>query len=365
MALSSYSTTNIRSRLGDLSIDSNDHEPRSSPSSHSTKSLLSKSLASEKVASNASRNDSFSDQMFLLSPTLSIHDHPEPEILATSVGKDSDGRLIPSSSAISLLSLNNNHHQHNSTASHPPATNNPESHPHPHPQSSNTISSTHSHMTLSSQQQHHYHPGMAERKNSIHNLRSRNSLTHLSHQRLQPYHKLQSPIAPYNSEFATIAAPQSIPLARNQSFLQNAPDSPNLIPTSIGGSPSRFWLTSQTPPKSLAGSYKSRQQLFPLTPHSQNHGNHDGQNSTRFIPLAKGAQSPILNPVQTPLEDLPMTPLYLNSEADSYFVYKKPNNQGYFPAYTAEVYREVHEEQGAAEGDSDQVQTDTEGMDPV
>ena len=33
-------------------------------------------------------------------------DHPEPELLATSVGKEVDGRLIPSSSTISLLSLN-------------------------------------------------------------------------------------------------------------------------------------------------------------------------------------------------------------------------------------------------------------------
>ena len=30
-------------------------------------------------------------------------DHPEPELLATSVGKEVDGRLIPSSSTISLL----------------------------------------------------------------------------------------------------------------------------------------------------------------------------------------------------------------------------------------------------------------------
>ena len=51
-------------------------------------------------------------------------DHPEPELLATSVGKEVDGRLIPSSSTISLLSLNqspslklNNNFLHKSTTS--------------------------------------------------------------------------------------------------------------------------------------------------------------------------------------------------------------------------------------------------------
>lgn len=33
-----------------------------------------------------------------------------------------------------------------------------------------------------------------------------------------------------------------------------------------------------------------------------------------------GGESPVLNPVQTPLEDFPMTPLYLNGGGDNYFV---------------------------------------------
>ena len=37
---------------------------------------------------------------------LQYIEHPEPQLLASSVGKDLDGKLIPSSSTISLLSLN-------------------------------------------------------------------------------------------------------------------------------------------------------------------------------------------------------------------------------------------------------------------
>lgn len=326
MALSSYSTAKLRSKLSDLSFESPEQERLSPSRNYPTKSLLSKSLAGEKHGGspNFSSTDSF-NEVFPESPTLAS-DHPEPELLATSVGKDSDGRLIPSSSAISLLSLNNNgnhsnnHHHGAGSQVHSP---NPNNYHEPH--------NSHPHV------QHHLHPGM-EKKNSFHNIRPVNSFTHLNHlnhQRLQPYHKLLSPAMSQNGDFSNIATPQSIPLARNLSFLQNAPDSPNLIPTSIGGSPSRFWLTSQTPPKSVSGSYKSRQLVLPLTPFTS-HTTEPG----KFAPSAKGAQSPILNPVQTPSEDMPMTPLYLSSETDLYFVYRKPNNQGYYLSYTESHHRD-------------------------
>lgn len=51
-----------------------------------------------------------------------------------------------------------------------------------------------------------------------------------------------------------------------------------------------------------------------------------------------GDSSPVLNPVQTPLEDLPMTPLYLNSE-ESYFVLT--NNQN---AYRYKGYKDHEQE---------------------
>ena len=73
------------------------------------------------------------------------------------------------------------------------------------------------------------------------------------------------------------------------------PDSPNLDPVSLGGSPSRFWLSSQTPPISTNNSFKSR-------PTVALHNN--------------GSSSPVLYPVQTPIEELPMTPLFLNSKTD-------------------------------------------------
>lgn len=181
-------------------------------------------------------------------------EHPEPELLATSVGKGIDGKLIPSSLTISLLSLNAN--------------------------------------SLSSIGQL---PQLVDRRNS-HGPPLRTSLTHLHHQRLHPYHKL------------TLAGQEptpSIHMVRSSGMI-SAPDLPNLDPTSLGTLPSRFWLGSQTPPKLLSGSYKRSL-----------HG-HNGHNTRR---INRGDELPTLPPVQTPMEDLPMTPLHLSLEVDSYFVY--------------------------------------------
>lgn len=48
---------------------------------------------------------------------------------------------------------------------------------------------------------------------------------------------------------------------------------------------------------------------------------------SQAINIKTGGEEPVLNPVQTPLEDLPMTPLYLNSE-DNYFVLTNGSGQG-------------------------------------
>lgn len=313
-----FSTNNIHNKLGDLTIDSlpelND-PPASVQQPYATKSLLSSSLAGEKYAAQPPDIQKF--VMEQLSKNLT-DEHPEPELLATSVGKDSDGRLIPSSSTISLLSLSNN------AAS--VATNFLEFAPGPKQPPAGVQAPM---------------PPVMDRKNSYNNMRSRNSLTHLSQQRLQPYQKLTSPTVGSSAEFTSISSPRNIPMARNQGFM--TPDSPSLDPTSVGGSPSRFWLSSQTPPRSLLNSLnKSRTQIYPLSklhnhPHAPVQAVQTGQvqmplpqapnvDSTHAVSKAisintAGGDSPVLNPVQTPLEEFPMTPLFLNGGGNNYFVF--------------------------------------------
>lgn len=286
----SYSTNSIRTKFGDLSLES--AQERLSPKE---KSLLTKSLAQEDRGGMSISPQQHAKQTSILEGDAKLtDDHPEPELLATSVGKDIDGRLIPSSSTISLLSLNANGN------------------------------------LSSAATQYSGFPHFIDRKNSHGSgLVLRNSLTHLSHQRLHPYHKLTS-LTSQNQEMAC-AHTQSIPLIRNAGSMLLTPDSPNLDPVSLGGSPSRFWLASQTPPKSLSGSYNKRSCTLQLSQlHSNPASTVPGTSSsgatsinTSRPPLRafRGDDSPTLNPVQTPLEDLPMTPLYLNSEADLYFVY--------------------------------------------
>lgn len=325
---SRYSTNNIHNKLRDLTIDSAmDSLPEQTETVaagqdllYSTKSLLSNSLKGDKYTSTPPQLQ----KLLMEELTRNLTDeHPEPELLATSVGKDNDGRLIPSSSTISLLSLSNN---------------------------AASVSTNYLDVALLPKQGvPAVVPAMApavgpvptamDLRNSYNNIRSRNSLTHLHQQRLQPYHKLTSPTVASNAEFITISSPQNIPMARNQGIM--TPDSPNLDPTSLGGSPSRFWLNSQTPPRSLLNSFsKSRTHIFPHTQlHSQlgpgqptavhsmalSQQNHTSVGSKHSVSKAininkSGGDSPVLNPVQTPLEDFPMTPLFLNGGGDNYFV---------------------------------------------
>lgn len=305
----SFTAKNIHTKLDELTLDSLqdsfDMSPKRETSGFSTKSLLSTRLAGDQYEGAINIPDN------ILIQARYTDEHPEPELLATSVGKELDGRMIPSSSTISLLSLNSNNFlslNNDSYQSNKPAQ---------------------------------FPPPLLDRKNSHPTLiSSRNSITHLSHQRLQPYLKMTSPSIPPNVDFYNTTSPQVIPLSRNQSFHQITPDSPNLDPVSLGGSPSRFWLNSQTPPKSLSGSLTmSRSQVFPMsqingmaqTNHPQVQGVNVGSahSVSKAINIRRsGGDSPALNPVQTPIEDLPITPLYLNSEKNSYFVLTNDGSVG-------------------------------------
>ena len=294
MALGCSSPNNLQNKLDSLSLDPPpDAQNESAMTNHHsppTRSLLSKSLAGDSLGQ---RSPLQSHLHYLDDLEENATDgHPEPSILATSVGKDHGGRLIPSSSNISLLSLSNNL---NSA---------------PHLTTENLPGLKGGTSGLA-----HVNP---ERVSSYTNLRSRNSITHLGQQRLQPYHKISSPIAPPMGEFNAISSPKTIPWGKNQMI---APDSPNLHPTSIGESPSRFWLNAQTPPKALANLLsRSRNQFTnPVGLGTMPLQANEKHVRPLAINIARGSDSPVLNPVQTPLEDMPMTPLYLSSDG-GYFL---------------------------------------------
>lgn len=322
-----FTTKSIHAKLDDLTISSPPVElqeltsPKVMPGS--TKSQLSKSLAN--VSSYIDKPPS--PIAFASLDMAQLRDeHPEPPLLATSVGKDLDGRIIPSSSTISLLSLSNNSHSNstsNFAAGVPSNITNFVGNPANIADlqfSSNKLTQT-------------FTPNSIERGNSFSNLRSRNSFNHLGQQRLQPYQKLTSPAMVGGPEFASISSPQNIPLKRNFSSLFT-PSSPNLDPTSVANSPSGFWLNSQTPPASSSsiGVYRSSNAHFssiagmtPMSGISEPARVQEEQGSQNLVSKhiniqRSGGDSPILNPVQTPLEDGPMTPLYLNTDPNSYFV---------------------------------------------
>lgn len=272
-------------------------------------------------------------------------EHPEPELLASSVGKEIGGRLVPSSSTISLLSLND--HQDMDTAFSTVKTSYQMTSPkfNQFPSENTPLPHAQHGFVQHTQPQLGMIPPFMDRKNSFSNMMlmmsSRNSITH---QRLQPYQKFTSP-PPTNS--APVSPPMiqleyyhslTIPISINKLVV---PDSPNLDPTSLGGSPSKFWLSSQTPPRSVAGSLSRNSRLYFQQQHQpqqqpQQLQYPDVQHSVRpmHISLAdnytltnsvsprRGMDSPTLEPVQTPSEDLPMTPLYLGTQrlgTDSYF----------------------------------------------
>lgn len=286
-------------------------------------------------------------------------DHPEPILLASSVGKEIDGRLVPSSSTISLLSLNGQ----NSGSGCLETTEidgNGESSAHGNmmsPKNSNNHFAgnyNYSHMTSNTTPQ----TAFMDRKLGHTNITSKNSLTHLNQIRLQPYQRFSSPSSQQTfiqQEITSSTTCQGIPIENKSSTI--VPDSPSLDPTSVGGSPSGLWLSSQTPSKPSGDSFtnSSRSQLFhmmqsqqqqqeyesmqPVGPihsiqptlqstnqliYNVNASNNYTTTSTINYLKIDGSTSPVLHPVQTPSEDPPMTPLYLNSNSVS------QNDVGYF-----------------------------------
>ncbi|KAK6460457.1 hypothetical protein DFJ63DRAFT_337828 [Scheffersomyces coipomensis] len=339
------------------------------------KSLLSSSLAGEKrniINSTTSINyNTINDQPhytssshtnFTQSQSINIDiptsksssnytdEHPEPELLATSVGKEIDGTLLPSSSTISLLSLNYNHDQSQQAPIH---------HHQPQPQQQqqylyNQKSPKVLQQSTFQQQPPLQQPTSIDRKNSFSNIISRGSLTHLNQQRLQPYQRLTSPPPPpppassassnpttsnvthYYPEYIlshSTTTAQTIPTKNNlpsnpNDMVMEVPESPYLDATSVGGSPSRFWLSSQTPPngqRTLNRNHMYQPQHPTYIPLTNVNNTTQVSSSIPINSTTNGGDSPTLDPVQTPLEDPPMTPLYLNKNIspsvaqDSYF----------------------------------------------
>lgn len=336
-------------------------------------SLLSSSLAKDRQFPHTNAN--------ALSPTVSernenlyiniddrmdaernfTDDHPEPILLASSVGKEIDGRMIPSSSTISLLSLNGQNSGQGGCFETTELDGNGGNSAHgtmTSPKNSNNHFAgnyNYSHITSNTTPQ----TAFMDRKLGHNNITSKNSLTHLNQIRLQPYQRFSSPSSqqPFiQQETTSNTTCQSIPIENKSSMI--VPDSPSLDPTSVGGSPSGLWLSSQTPSKPSVDSFKnnSRSQLFHLMQPQQQHqqqyesmqptepiqsiqptlqstnqliynanaSNNYTTTSTISYLKIDGSTSPILHPVQTPSEDPPMTPLYLNSNSLS------QNDVGYF-----------------------------------
>lgn len=335
-----FTTNSIHAKLDDLSInspilDAQEHmSPKIEP--FSTKSLLSKSLAGD----SSFRNKPPSPQMFpSIDSALFRDEHPEPLFLATSVGHE-EGRFLPSSSTISLLSLSNN--VNNNSSSNMAANTNPGA-----SNNSNNLTSTTGnlpsyielHFVASKLIPQTFTTASIERGSSFSNLRSRNSFNLSGQQRLQPYQKLTSSAIPSGAEFTSLTSPEHIPLKRNFSSLF-IPTSPSLDPTSVANSPSGFWLNSRTPPQQLnitlkgkgLGTSSGTNYVKTAVPASL--GTQEPPLSlhlvSRHINIQRsGSDSPILNPVQTPLEDTPMTPLYLNSDPGSYFVLSTAQQGGH------------------------------------
>ncbi|KAI5965155.1 uncharacterized protein KGF55_001375 [Candida pseudojiufengensis] len=271
----------------------NHHEVRQTPK----RSLLSTSLARERNLNSNNNNQYSNDQQS--SSTLNHHhsffnihelmdddinnnndnetirDHPEPQLLASSVGKDLNGKLIPSSSTISLLSLGQDS------------------------QYSQNLQLQQNQQNQSNNQQQQQQPPILIRQNS-------NNRSYLNLQRLQQYQR------------STTSSQQQQQYSENISNINSnseyitIPNSPNLDPTSVGNSPSRFWLSSQTPPFKI-------KPLYQYVTHKQTNENNTNNNNiskSTIIEISdsQGDKSPQLNPVQTPLEDPPMTPLFLNGQ---------------------------------------------------
>ncbi|KAI3402889.2 hypothetical protein KGF56_004350 [Candida oxycetoniae] len=267
-----------------LSSDTHQQHPAQYLQQHQTSYLQHRPIFHINECKNDDTNEISSSSN---SNVVHLMDHPEPQLLASSVGKGINGRIIPSSSTISLLSLNQEFppkfiHPNNQTAA----------------QSSQPATSlaknleTRSYLNLQRLQQ--YSKTATTPTTTAATTCSSSSgslLAYLNH--------------PNSVEYVTIQ-----PLQVSSSVANSMPSSPNLDPTSIGGSPSRFWLSSQTPPiGGINSNNKKPAHQFQTQTAKRWGGNGD----------ITGDDSPILNPVQTPLDDPPMTPLLLTNKSMDYF----------------------------------------------
>ncbi|WLF79992.1 hypothetical protein PVL30_003760 [Lodderomyces elongisporus] len=276
-----------------------------------------------------------------------FRDHPEPQLLASSIGKDHNGKLIPSSSTISLLSLD--------------SSISPKYWIHQQQQQSSS-----SQQPQQSQSQHQSGDG---RIGLVRNNSDNKSYSNI--QRLQTYAKLTSPSSSTSAngaEYISIQPSQGFGhLSGTPYSVPNTiPNSPNLDPTSLGGSPSRFWLNSQTPP-SMDGQAKrhifsmqmvnrreSIEQRLNQEARDQDE-REDGEdiNGNRGNSGNGGSDSPILNPVQTPLEDPPMTPLLLSNQRNDYFGNSCSKGSGKSKECEIEEIKEVKESENDEENEKD------------
>lgn len=231
-----------------------------------------------------------------------LEDHPEPCLRASSVTNDINGNMVPSLSNISLLSLNNYNGVGNEREV---------------PRTSTS-------------------PGINNANNLINvtpKMKKPTSLDYINQQRFPVQSRHPAAHQQTGKDFFSYTAtPPSIPI--NKKAPLGTPDSPPLRPTSIGESPSGFCLSSQTPPRSLSGSYKnylaSRKppsqllKVFNMSPLMQQNlfvsrENQRGNKNSLNQMWVDGSRSPCLLPVLTPYEDCPMTPLYLNQSDVGYF----------------------------------------------
>ncbi|ODV84381.1 hypothetical protein CANARDRAFT_181829, partial [[Candida] arabinofermentans NRRL YB-2248] len=158
-----------------------------------------------------------------------------PDLLATSVGVDGEGRLVPSSSNISLLSLNQQFAQATTSTT-------------------NITSGFHTNPALSSD--------TANNSQQQHHRKTNSTSRHTETQSIQIHNGME-------------------------------PDSPSLNPTSLAGSPSNFYLNHSSPPGSLKShntSYINLNAPLSLT-HSQtaranSMTNSIGGRSPDFLPVS-------------------------------------------------------------------------------
>ncbi|ODQ83198.1 hypothetical protein BABINDRAFT_159638 [Babjeviella inositovora NRRL Y-12698] len=334
-------------------------------------------------------------------------DHPEPELLASSVGKEINGRLVPSSSAISLLSLNLSHtlelelelealladddvfvlgpvspqlltrsvlcvsplnfknfSENKAFFLEPDFLGTP---PNPRPaqpraNSATSISRWSTRVNLNVQQQRNPLTGCGSSNlnpisSSITNYPPNNSTNIASIKdkaRVLPT-RAQSP---KSQLFASPDKAATFPIyiksgpkantTHTHVHLGSVPDSPNLDPISVGGSPSKFWLNPPMPIAHTSPEIIQRQAASPplyvmaqLSPQQPSLLLVRGILPAAISIPINGDESPNLMPVNTPSEAPPMTPLQLSTmdmSLDSVWELERENGERDESDYDSSYY---------------------------